>query len=71
MEEECELDENMNTLTAFTVLVICIALLSAISTYLHYGFPEGVAKACFIILIISIFIDLLITRILLCLIWSL
>jgi hypothetical protein len=70
MEDECEFDENANIVTAFTIMTTVIALLSAGCMYLHYYFKEEVAQVCFVILLISLFLDLLVTRVLLCFLWS-
>jgi hypothetical protein len=70
LNEECELRENANHLSAYSLISIFFAFLCGMCSYTTYTFEENVAKACFLILIISLLLDVLFARFLFCFIWS-
>jgi hypothetical protein len=71
MDHEANKNYNVLSIGYFMFIVAMMTFIAGICCHLVYGFPEYAAKAAFIIVLASLFIELLITRPTYCLVMAL
>lgn len=71
MEHEARKGDNLIYIISFLMMTIVLALTTAFACYLTYTFSSAAATACFLIVIIALFFDILLFRNLVLLFWGL
>ena len=62
MEHESRKGDNLIYIFMFLFMTIILALTTAFSCYLTFKFSPAAAMACFLIMIIALFVDILVIR---------